>query len=60
MGSYHEKADPLATFAEIAPKTASRTWKSNYTWSDAKWMDERKKQTGKPKPFSVYEVHSGS
>ncbi len=60
LGSYLEKADPLATFSEIAPKTASVTWKSRYTWNDSAWMEKRKSLTGKPRPYSVYEIHSGS
>ncbi len=59
-GDYLEKADPFATYAEIAPKTASIVWPTTYTWKDSKWMAARKKSTGKPKPYSVYEVHIGS
>ena len=60
LGPYLEKADPFAAYAEIAPKTASRTWKSDYQWQDKKWMESRKGSAGKPKPYSVYEVHMGS
>lgn len=60
LGSYLEKADPFANYAEIAPKTASVTWNSDYTWKDKVWMAERKHTTGKAKPYSVYEVHAGS
>jgi 1,4-alpha-glucan branching enzyme len=60
VGSYQEKADPFATYAEIAPKTASVTWKSDYHWKDEAWLSERKHTTGKAKPYSVYEVHAGS
>jgi 1,4-alpha-glucan branching enzyme len=60
LGTYHEKADPFGTYAEIAPKTASVTWQSNYQWKDKKWLEKRKKSAGKAKPFSVYEVHAGS
>ncbi len=60
LGSYLEKADPFGGYAEVAPKTASVVWQSEYTWKDKKWMAARKEQTGKPKPYSVYEVHSGS
>jgi 1,4-alpha-glucan branching enzyme len=60
LGSYHEKADPMATYAEIAPKTASVTWSSQYAWKDKIWLEERKHTTGKTKPYSVYEVHAGS
>lgn len=59
-GDYLEKADPFALYAEIAPKTASIVWESNYAWKDNAWLKERKKSAGKPKPYSVYEVHFGS
>ena len=59
-GEYLEKADPFAFYAEIAPKTASVIWDHTYTWKDSAWLHERKKQTGKPQPYSVYEVHIGS
>ncbi len=60
LGPYLEKADPMATYAEVAPKTASVTWKSEYSWNDDAWMEARKKSVGKSKPYSVYEVHAGS
>lgn len=60
MGSYLEKADPFAAYAEIAPKTASVTWKSDYQWKDKKWLADRKGKVGKTRPYSVYEVHAGS
>lgn len=59
-GEYLEKADPFAMYAEIAPKTASIVWDTNYTWKDANWLKERKNSIGKPKPYSVYEIHFGS
>jgi len=59
-GAYLEKADPFASYAEIAPKTASVTWKSSYAWKDKKWLAARKKKSGKSQPYSVYEVHAGS
>jgi 1,4-alpha-glucan branching enzyme len=59
-GEYLEKADPFAFYAEVAPNTASIIWDHNYTWKDSSWLHERKKQTAKPRPYSVYEVHIGS
>jgi len=59
-GEYLEKADPFAFYSEIAPRTASIVWDHDYTWKDKAWLSERKKQTGKAKPYSVYEVHAGS
>ncbi|MDZ4715469.1 MAG: 1,4-alpha-glucan branching protein GlgB [Cytophagales bacterium] len=60
QGSYLEKADPYAGYAEIAPKTASITWESTYIWKDKDWLRKRKDLVNKPQPFAVYEVHSGS
>ena len=59
-GEYLEKADPFAFYAEVAPKTASIVWETDYSWKDSYWLDERKKLTGKTRPYSVYEVHMGS
>ena len=59
-GDYLEKADPFAAYAEIAPKTASVVWPTDYKWKDGKWMEARKKLIGKARPYSVYEVHIGS
>ncbi len=54
------KGDPFARFWEIPPNTASIVWDLTHKWSDGKWMKQRKKDAGKSKPFSVYEVHLGS
>jgi 1,4-alpha-glucan branching enzyme len=59
-GEYLEKSDPFAAYAEVAPKTASIVWESQYEWKDKAWMDQRKTRTATPQPYSVYEVHLGS
>ncbi|MBS1488753.1 MAG: 1,4-alpha-glucan branching protein GlgB [Bacteroidetes bacterium] len=59
-GEYLEKADPFARYAEIAPRTASIVWHEPYKWRDHAWLERRKSLTGKPQPYSVYEVHMGS
>jgi 1,4-alpha-glucan branching enzyme len=59
-GEYLEKADPFALYAEVAPKTASIVWETNYTWKDSTWLKERKKLERKPQPYAVYEIHFGS
>jgi 1,4-alpha-glucan branching enzyme len=59
-GEQLDKADPFAVFNETPPKTASIVWEPKYEWKDQEWLDQRKKQIGKPKPYSVYEVHFGS
>jgi 1,4-alpha-glucan branching enzyme len=59
-GEHLEKADPFAAYAEVAPKTASIVWPTEYAWRDGDWMASRKKIIDAPKPYSVYEVHIGS
>jgi len=59
-GEFLEKADPFAIMNEVAPKTASIIWEEGYQWKDKSWLEQRKKGTGKAKPYSVYEVHAGS
>ena len=59
-GRQLEKGDPFARRWENPPQTASVVWKLDYKWKDKKWMTARKKKAGKPKPYSVYEVHPGS
>jgi 1,4-alpha-glucan branching enzyme len=59
-GEYLEKADPFAMYFEQPPRTASIIWSPKYEWKDQSWLSERKLLAGKPKPYSVYEVHFGS
>jgi 1,4-alpha-glucan branching enzyme len=59
-GEYLEKSDPFASYFETPPKTASIVWEPKYDWKDQHWLAARKKTIGKPKPYSVYEVHFGS
>ncbi len=59
-GEILDKADPFSVFNETPPKTASIVWEPRYEWKDQEWLDQRKKTIGKPKPYSVYEVHFGS
>jgi 1,4-alpha-glucan branching enzyme len=59
-GEMLDKADPFAVFNETPPKTASIVWEPKYEWKDQEWLNKRKQDIGKPKPYSVYEVHFGS
>jgi 1,4-alpha-glucan branching enzyme len=59
-GEYLEKADPFAFYTETPPRNASIVWESKYEWKDSEWMQQRKNSAGKPKPYSIYEVHFGS
>jgi 1,4-alpha-glucan branching enzyme len=55
-----EKADPLAFYSEIPPKTASVVWDLDYTWGDQPWMEKRRGRNAPDGPISIYEVHLGS
>ncbi|MBL7864316.1 MAG: 1,4-alpha-glucan branching protein GlgB [Cyclobacteriaceae bacterium] len=55
-----EKSDPFARYAEVAPRTASVIWGTDYKWKDKKWLTKRKNSANKPRPYSIYEVHPGS
>ncbi|WP_341358701.1 1,4-alpha-glucan branching protein GlgB [Georgenia sp. M64] len=59
-GSWHQKADPMARYAEVPPATASVVTESSYTWSDDAWMTRRATTNPHTGPMSVYEVHAAS
>ncbi|MGH3356167.1 MAG: 1,4-alpha-glucan branching enzyme, partial [Nocardioidaceae bacterium] len=59
-GRWHEKADPMAFYAETAPANASVVFESAYTWQDQTWVEQRSRQQMESRPMSVYEVHLGS
>ncbi len=54
------KADPMAQYAEVAPKQASIVWESTYEWGDQEWMAVRAERDVHHGPMSIYEVHLGS
>lgn len=55
------KSDPLGTFAEVRPNTASIVYDINhYQWNDAEWMKYRENSNTYDRPMSIYEVHLGS
>jgi 1,4-alpha-glucan branching enzyme len=54
------KADPYALYAEVPSKTASIIWDLDYSWSDQKWMENRRHTQSMDQPFSIYEMHLGS
>lgn len=56
----HDKADPFAYGAEIAPRTASVITPLDYTWGDDAWTAERRHAAQLDRPLSIYEVHLGS
>jgi 1,4-alpha-glucan branching enzyme len=59
-GSWVDKADPLATQAELSPKTGSVVTDLAYDWGDEDWMTGRAARQAHDRPQSVYELHLGS
>ena len=59
-GQSFPKADPLASWAEVPPGTAARTWTSSYEWGDSDWMDRVPERNVRREPMAIYEVHLGS
>jgi 1,4-alpha-glucan branching enzyme len=61
-GHLLKKTDPFGFAFEIPPNTASVVKDiSNYQWTDAGWLAERRAHGGAlDRPMSIYEVHLGS
>ncbi len=59
-GWSEDKSDPMATWSETPPKTASVVTHSTYAWGDDGWMAERAARNDLQAPISIYEVHLGS
>ncbi|QSB16609.1 1,4-alpha-glucan branching protein GlgB [Natronosporangium hydrolyticum] len=59
-GGWRDKADPMATRAEVPPATASVIHRSDYQWGDQQWLDRRVGGAPHQQPVSIYEVHLGS
>jgi 1,4-alpha-glucan branching enzyme len=59
-GHVEERADPLAFYSEVAPRTASKAWSLEHEWQDHDWMSKRREKNAMDAPWSVYELHLGS
>ena len=59
-GVWRDKADPMATYAETPPATASVVYESAHEWQDGDWLADRAVRQPLVSPMSVYEVHLGS
>lgn len=59
-GVVHLKADPVGSWAERPPATASRTFDSTFTWDDETWLTTRRDSDPTRLPMAIYEVHLGS
>ena len=55
------KSDPFAFFNQHGKSTSSLVYNlERYKWSDADWMEQRRKKEWPTTPVSIYEVHLGS
>lgn len=59
-GTWREKADPMAGWAEKPAQTASRVFESSYAWGDEEWMSTRAEKQPVSSAMSVYEMHLAS
>ncbi len=59
-GQWREKADPMATYAEVPPLTSSKVFESRYEWGDQEWMSARAAKRSVSEPMSAYEMHLAS
>jgi 1,4-alpha-glucan branching enzyme len=60
QGDLQTRADPYAFASEVPPGTASRVFRSAYTWEDGEWFARRRQRPPEQSPASIYEVHLGS
>ncbi|WP_429158929.1 1,4-alpha-glucan branching protein GlgB [Desulfitispora alkaliphila] len=55
------KADPYGYWAELRPKSASRTYQlGEYKWQDQEWQRQKQSWDSYSAPVNIYEVHLGS
>lgn len=59
-GRWLEKADPMASWAEVPAATASKVYESTHTWADQEWMEARAAKQPVAEAMSVYEMHLAS
>lgn len=61
-GTWQEKVDPYARYAEVAPSNASVVWESNFEWADTEgdWIARRANADIFSDQVSIYEMHLGS
>ena len=60
-GSTVLKADPFGVHCEVRPHTASKVWAlDGFTWTDEKFLKNRRTKKHFNVPMSIYEVHLGS
>ncbi|MDA8017705.1 MAG: 1,4-alpha-glucan branching protein GlgB [Thermoanaerobaculia bacterium] len=51
------KADPVGSWCQLPPDTASRTYHSRYQWNDEEWWQRRRWADLRQGPMATYEIH---
>lgn len=60
-GSFCYKSDPYAYHMETRPGTASKVYDiEGFSWSDGRYMANKKRKKSFEQPMNIYEVHLGS
>lgn len=61
-GSWQEKVDPYARFAQTPPGNASIVWETDYEWgaNEDRWLQHRAETNVYESQMSIYELHLGS
>jgi 1,4-alpha-glucan branching enzyme len=59
-GVWVTRADPMARYTEVPPKTASVVGQTLYEWHDSTWLAQRASHDPHNSAMSVYELHLGS
>lgn len=59
-GTWRDKADPMARYAEVPPATGSVITTSRFEWTDEHWLAKRAAQDAVASRMSIYEVHLAS
>jgi 1,4-alpha-glucan branching enzyme len=59
-GVWVTRADPMARYTEVPPKTASVVGQTRYEWHDSTWLHQRASHDPHNSAMSIYELHLGS
>ena len=55
-----QKSDPYASFSQLRPSHNSLLFKSDYSWGDGDWLENRAAKNPLAGPMNIYEVNLGS
>jgi 1,4-alpha-glucan branching enzyme len=59
-GAWVTRADPMARYTEVPPRTGSKIGQTLHEWHDSTWLAQRASHDPHNSAMSVYEMHLGS